>query len=375
MKRSKKGLIIIITMIGLLAIAGTTYGIVQHQNDQRLAEQLKGAEDEVRASSEELDSYLGEQGFMTKELEIEQIETITTNLVLLQTNYSDMAIRKDTLKETADQLLHNIATLLERADLLLSQHIQQEALNQFFVEAAITEDEVTAPAIAEDLDHNKLEAYKKALAQQGFDEETAWYQAVTQLLAEASEQLDQIDTAEAAVTLFFDKNEVKADPSRDDYNATKAYIDLIRNEAVKEELAAKLGRVLTVIEEKEAEARRLAEEKAKREAEALALAQAEQARQQSAQASSSGSSASSSSEGSFSSSGSNSSSSRGNGGTDSSKSTESGGGSNGWVQTVNDEVIKLACDESLGNGTKGCATYNSWRKTGTPEDFKDLFED
>ncbi|MBM7541156.1 hypothetical protein [Amphibacillus cookii] len=364
MKRSKRGLMMILIMIGLMAIAGTTYGYVQHQNDQRLEEQLTEGQNKVRASCEELDTYLDEQGFMTEAFAVEKIETIKTNLISLQTTYSEMTIRKGTLKETADQLLHNIDTLLDRADQLLSQYDHQQALNQFFVEDAITGNEVTHPVIVENLDHEKLEAYYEAFEQQGFDEETTWYQAIAQVLEDASEQLTQIETAEAAVAELFNNDEVIKEPSRSIYENARVSVANIRNVKIKEFSDARLDAVLKIIEENEAKANRLAEEMARAENQQLTQ---EQSSQTSGNANSAGTSSQVST-------GESSPSDTARHSESNDEHVSSSVDDLEWKQVVKDEPMPNCEDKSRAKEL-GCATYDAWITEGKPEDFKDLFED
>lgn len=330
MSSKKRNLIIASSiLLGTTTVGGTVYAYSQHTSHQ---ESIDNATASIKLEQETLDqlftkleSYELEGGFLSKELNVEELGKIEKSLNSVKDSYIDFHIEKDDLKSDIKVIKLDKKELEEKLEGISTKLTVQDQVNALFAEDVIVGSDVSKQALADGVKVEKVDGIKESVT----DVDSKWGKALTKSLDNAVAQVKQIDKANKAVAKVFKDDKVVEGVDRDAYKKAKSVVKKVENEKVSKELNTKLDKVLKVVKADEAKAKQLAEEKeeaervAKEKAEAEAQAQAQSQQSSSNSSSSNSTSSSSSSNSSNSSSGSSSSNTSKSSGSTSSKSSSS----------------------------------------------------
>ncbi|WP_321386442.1 hypothetical protein [uncultured Enterococcus sp.] len=264
---SKKKKLLVAALL-IVALGGTGTAVYANsQTQQKLNEAqaivdkeystLQGLEKEIQALFDEKDS-----NFLAEGVTADQIDTLKEKVAAADKSYSsiDVDLKKlDTKafskeKTTAgDQL----AVASDKLDL-------QEAVNALFSEkdkTALKGSTVNKDlAIVDNLDKKVIESVKELSDD---TDESTFDQAISDLIAAAESQLQQIDTATTAVQKVYKDKVISTDQKL--YDAAKKEVDKIKNAKAKKTLSDQLAKVKAAIDKKAQDAK-VAEEKKQEEA-------------------------------------------------------------------------------------------------------------
>ena len=260
-------------VVTILVAGGLIVGGVKVSADRKYQSQLEGAKTELVTAEKNVDvdmkktivalydakspSFLAEDISQEKIDELKaQLEKSQSSVIALGKEFNELDTKKvnskflevqDRIRMTQDKL-----TVQNELNKEFSSTEEKKALSGSKVEKGLT--------IADDTTNDSLQkvvTISEKLPEDDFSK------AVKELITVGQDQLKQIQTAEKSVTAFYDKDKVKADSKRTDYDKAVKEVNKIKRKSSKDALTKKLDAVKKVIEDREKKEK---EEKAKKEA-------------------------------------------------------------------------------------------------------------
>ena len=268
-KLTKKqlGLIAAVVVLGV----GGTYAYTQNQSSVKASE----AKQEVKATTKELEDLNKEVAalydkkdtdFLVKGIKAKQIKDLQEKVTKVATIKKDKELSK---KEYAayEQEVKSVKGNLTSATKRLNALVDINGLfQQTQTAVAINGSDVKKDlAIADDLKKETVEKVSKAFFVEGATK--TYDKTINELLANAENQLNQIDKAKSEVAKVYKDGKVVSTDNKL-YDAAKTETDKIKNEKAKKALNDQLDKVKADMDKQAAEDKAKADETAKAQTEA-----------------------------------------------------------------------------------------------------------
>lgn len=244
------------------------YNEQQHQMyKQEIGESLKEVK-ETGNLAKVINSFTDEQGFLTTDISQEEVVNSFQKLLALE-----IALGHYQEKYPKDQLqTEEITTLKTLLTLIQKKIVIQNDVNALFQQedAAINGSTVHKEVIlADNVDDQMISAIDPT-----FLEEDEWKNGILSLINQAKAQLEDILTAENAISECYTKGKVKEDITKKAYEEAKTLVSKVKRPSSKTTLDKKLEEIKKVVDANEkkakAEAEKKKQEQSKKEAEEAA---------------------------------------------------------------------------------------------------------
>lgn len=229
----KKGLIIGGTVIVLSSVG--LFGFKQYDKNQRVeaAQELTTKNIDFKVIQKDIDSYVIEDGYLSKNVSSDQLEKNTNQLKKLKefskADYIDDNERKVFLKKVSDAN--------QQVDLIANKLDTQKQLNALFEGEVIIENEVKTDGIVkEDVQSVELDLKE-------FKTEDDWLKSVKKEIEIVGNQIKLKSEATKSVETFFSQDKVKEGVTRKQYDETVKQVNAVKNKKVQEKLKQKLSEV------------------------------------------------------------------------------------------------------------------------------------
>jgi len=265
--KKQLGLIAAVVLLG----AGGTYAYTQNQSKVKASE-VKQEVKETTKKLEDLNKEVAalydtkDSDFLVKGIKAKQITDLQEKVTKVATIKKDKDLSK---KEYAayDQEVKAVNDNLTSATTKLNALVDINGLfQQTQTAVAINGSDVKKDlAIADDLKRETVEKVSKAYFKEGATK--TYDKTINELLANAENQLNQIDKAKVEVANVYKEGKVVSTDNKL-YDTAKAEIDKIKNEKAKKALSAQLEKVKADIDKQAAEDKTKTDETTKAQSEA-----------------------------------------------------------------------------------------------------------
>ncbi|OTP47126.1 hypothetical protein A5884_003663 [Enterococcus sp. 7D2_DIV0200] len=274
MKKLTKKQLGLIAAVVLLGVGGT-YAYAQNQSSVKASE----AKQEVKDTTKKLEDLNKEVAalydtkdpdFLVKGIKAKQIKDLKEKMTKVDTIKKDKELSKKEyvaydkeVKAVNDNLANATKKLNALVDIngLFQQTQTAVAINGSDVKKDL--------AIADDLKRETVEKVSKAYFKEGATK--TYDKTINELLANAENQLNQIDKAKVEVAKVYKEGKVVSTDNKL-YDTAKAETDKIKNEKAKRALSDQLDKVKTDIDKQATEDKAKADETTKAQAEATSNA-------------------------------------------------------------------------------------------------------
>lgn len=222
------GSVIVLSSVGL-------FGFKQYDKNQRVeaAQELTTKNIDFKVIQKDIDSYVIEDGYLSKNVSSDLLEKNTNQLKKLKefskADYVDANEQKVFLKKVSDAN--------QQVDLIANKLDTQKQLNALFEGEVIIENEVKIDGIV------KEEVQSVELDLKGFKTEDDWLKSVRKEIEIVSNQIKLKSEATKSVETFFSQDKVKEGVTRKQYDETVKQINAVKNKKVQEKLKLKLSEV------------------------------------------------------------------------------------------------------------------------------------
>ncbi|MEI5992455.1 hypothetical protein A5881_004011 [Enterococcus termitis] len=269
--KKQLGLIAAVVLLG----AGGTYAYTQNQSKVKASE-VKQEVKETTKKLEDLNKEVAalydtkDPDFLVKGIKAKQIKDLKEKMTKVDTIKKDKELSKKEyvaydkeVKAVNDNLANATKKLNALVDIngLFQQTQTAVAINGSDVKKDL--------AIADDLKRETVEKVSKAYFKEGATK--TYDKTINELLANAENQLNQIDKAKVEVAKVYKEGKVVSTDNKL-YDTAKAETDKIKNEKAKRALSDQLDKVKTDIDKQATEDKAKADETTKAQAEATSNA-------------------------------------------------------------------------------------------------------
>lgn len=243
------GSVIVLSSVGL-------FGFKQYDTNQRVeaAQELSTKNIDFKVIQKDIDSYVIEDGYLSKNVSSDQLEKNTNQLKKLKefskADYIDDNERKVFLKKVSDAN--------QQVDLIVNKLETQKQLNALFEGEVIIENEVKTDGIVkEDVQSVELDLKE-------FKTEDDWLKSVKKEIEIVGSQIKLKSEATKSVETFFSQDKVKEGVTRKQYDETVKQVNAVKNQKVQEKLKLKLSEVDKELNRLDKVAKEKAEKEAKK---------------------------------------------------------------------------------------------------------------
>lgn len=233
-------------IVGVFAVGGAAFAFTQrHMNsasDKKINTEINQEKALITSINSQLTKAIDSNGYISANLTKGQLAQFQKQLNSIKDSYIDFHIKKYDLKSQIKVVKIDKQKVEQKLSDIESKFEVQNKVNALFVSTVIEGTQVSKSAIADKVVSSDVTDVKMDL--DALNDRSQWFETLSELIGNASNQLSQIDKANMLVSKLFKDGKVVDGVSRNKYNKAKSVVDKVQNGSIKKDLTFKLNQVL-----------------------------------------------------------------------------------------------------------------------------------